>query len=99
MVDSKATGDPDCEGHDAWPEMHAADGPQTTALYTSAFAGTKSTGTDIGPLDVYQFFGIGGRDLGAFMTEAQFPRPAWLIYFRVERIDPEGIMFALIGKR
>lgn len=95
--DNSTACDPDREGHGAWHELHAADGPQATAFYTSAFAWTQSTGMDMGPMGVYQLFGIGGRDLGGIMTDAQFPRPAWLIYFRVDGIDQAAARITQAG--
>jgi predicted enzyme related to lactoylglutathione lyase len=42
---------------------------------------------DMGPMGVYQLMEIGGRDLGGIMTDPAFPRPAWLVYFRVQSIE------------
>ena len=42
---------------------------------------------DMGEMGVYQLMQIGGRDLGGIMSDAQFPRPAWLVYFRVDGIE------------
>ena len=42
---------------------------------------------DMGPMGVYQLFSVGGRDLGGIFTDANFPRPAWLVYFRVDGIE------------
>lgn len=79
--------DPDRAGHAAWHELHAADGPKATGFYTAQFGWSKTTGMDMGPMGVYQLFAIGGRDLGGIMTDTQFARPAWLVYFRVDGID------------
>ena len=79
--------DPDRIGHGAWHELHAADGQKATDFYTAQFGWQKSTGMDMGPMGIYQLIAIGGRDLGGIMTDARFPRPAWLVYFRVDGIE------------
>jgi predicted enzyme related to lactoylglutathione lyase len=79
--------DPDRAGHGAWHELHATDGPKATAFYSDQFGWRKSRGVDMGPMGTYQLFAIGGRDLGGIMTDAGFPRPAWLVYFRVDGIE------------
>ncbi|MEY2872854.1 MAG: hypothetical protein RLZZ373_225 [Pseudomonadota bacterium] len=79
--------DPDRIGHGAWHELHAADGPTATEFYSAQFGWEKSRGMDMGPMGVYQLFAIGGRDLGGIMTDGRFPRPAWLVYFRVDGIE------------
>jgi predicted enzyme related to lactoylglutathione lyase len=38
-------------------------------------------------MGIYQLFDVGGRNLGGIMTDTRFPRPAWLIYFRVDGIE------------
>jgi predicted enzyme related to lactoylglutathione lyase len=38
-------------------------------------------------MGVYQLFAVSGVDLGGIMTDRQFPRPAWLAYFRVDGIE------------
>jgi predicted enzyme related to lactoylglutathione lyase len=78
---------PDRAGHGAWHELHAADGTTATEFYTAAFGWAQSRGVDMGPMGLYQLFGIEGRDLGGIMTDARFPRPAWLMYFRVDGIE------------
>lgn len=79
--------DPERAGHGAWHELHAIDGAQAAAFYTATFAWDKSRGVDMGPMGLYQLFSVDGRDLGGFMTDAAFPRPAWLVYFRVDGIE------------
>lgn len=79
--------DPDRVGHGAWHELHAADGPKAADFYSAQFGWRKSRGVDMGPMGIYQLFAIGGRDLGGIMTDDRFPRPAWLIYFRVDGIE------------
>jgi uncharacterized protein len=78
---------PDRVGHGAWHELHAADGQKATDFYTAQFGWRKSRGMDMGPMGTYQLIAIGGRDLGGIMTDSRFPRPAWLVYFRVDGIE------------
>jgi predicted enzyme related to lactoylglutathione lyase len=85
--DEKSTAcDPDRAGHGAWHELHAADGPKATDFYSAQFGWGKSRSVDMGPMGTYQLIAIGGRDLGGIMTDGRFPRPAWLVYFRVDGI-------------
>jgi len=78
---------PDRAGHGAWHELHAANGPKATEFYTAQFGWGLSRGVDMGPMGIYQLIAIGGRDLGGIMTDPGFPRPAWLVYFRVDGIE------------
>jgi predicted enzyme related to lactoylglutathione lyase len=79
--------DPNRTGHGAWHELHAADGSKAVDFYTAQFGWTKAHGVDMGPMGIYQLFEIGGRGLGGIMTDRRFPRPAWLVYFRVDGIE------------
>ena len=74
-------------GHGAWHELHATDGPTAASFYQAHLGWNKSSAMDMGPMGVYQLMEIGGRDLGGIMTDAAFPRPAWLVYFRVQSIE------------
>lgn len=78
--------DPDRAGHGAWHELHASDGPKATDFYCAQFGWSKSRAVDMGPMGTYQLFDIGDRNLGGTMTDPHFPRPAWLVYFRVDGI-------------
>jgi predicted enzyme related to lactoylglutathione lyase len=89
--------DPDRPGHGAWHELHAADGPKATEFYTAQFGWGKSLGMDMGPMGIYQLFSIGGRDLGGIMTDPRFPRPAWLVYFRVDGIESAASRITAAG--
>ena len=86
--DEKSTAcNPDSAGHGAWHELHATDGVGAAAFYSEQFGWGKSHSVDMGPMGIYQLISIGGRDLGGIMTDARFPRPAWLVYFRVDGIE------------
>jgi predicted enzyme related to lactoylglutathione lyase len=74
-------------GHGAWHELHAADGPKATDFYMAQFGWGKSNAMDMGPMGVYQLFNGGGQELGGIFTDSGFPRPAWLVYFRVDGIE------------
>jgi predicted enzyme related to lactoylglutathione lyase len=89
--------DPNRAGHGAWHELHAADGPNATDFYSAQFGWKKSRGVDMGPMGTYQLFTIGGRDLGGIMTDTRFPRPAWLVYFRVDGIENAALRIAAAG--
>lgn len=78
---------PDSAGHGAWHELHAADGQKAIDFYRAQFGWGLSRGVDMGPMGIYQLFTVGGRDLGGIMTDTSFPRPAWLVYFRVDGIE------------
>ncbi|MFL6656962.1 MAG: VOC family protein [Massilia sp.] len=78
---------PNRPGHGAWHELHAQDGPQAVAFYTHQFGWGKSRGVDMGDMGIYQLFTVGDVDLGGIMTDQRFPRPAWLVYFRVDGIE------------
>jgi predicted enzyme related to lactoylglutathione lyase len=86
--DEKSTAyNPDSAGHGAWHELHATDGVSATDFYCGQFGWGKSSSVDMGPMGKYQLLSSGGRDLGGIMTDARFPRPAWLVYFRVDGIE------------
>ncbi|MEP6504073.1 MAG: VOC family protein [Betaproteobacteria bacterium] len=89
--------DPGKAGHGAWHELHAADGAQALGFYMDRFGWGKSGAVDIGPMGLYQLFTIDGRDMGGIMTDAAFPRPAWLVYFRVDGIERAAARIAEAG--
>jgi len=78
---------PERAGHGAWHELHASDGPQAVHFYTEQFDWRKGYAMDMGDMGIYQLFTVGDVDLGGIMTDQQFPRPAWLGYFRVDGIE------------
>jgi predicted enzyme related to lactoylglutathione lyase len=89
--------DPNRVGHGAWHELHAADGPKATEFYSTQFGWNKSGAVDMGPMGTYQLFTIGERELGGIMTDPRFPRPAWLVYFRVDGIESAARRIAAAG--
>jgi hypothetical protein len=78
---------PDLAGHGAWHELHATDGPRATDFYAAQFGWSRGQGVDMGPMGIYQLMTIDGRDMGGIFTDRNFPRPAWLVYFRVDGIE------------
>jgi predicted enzyme related to lactoylglutathione lyase len=48
-------------------------------------------------MGLYQLFSMEGRDLGGIMTDSQLPRPAWLVYFRVDGIERAAARIAQAG--
>jgi predicted enzyme related to lactoylglutathione lyase len=78
---------PNRAGHGAWHELHALDGAQATEFYTQQFGWGKSRAVDMGDIGMYQLFTVGDVDLGGIMTDQRFPKPAWLVYFRVDGIE------------
>lgn len=78
--------DPDRAGHGAWHELHSSDGPKATDFYCAQFGWSRSHAVDMGPMGTYQLIDIGARNLGGTMTDPHFPRPTWLVYFRVDGI-------------
>jgi predicted enzyme related to lactoylglutathione lyase len=89
--------DPERAGHGAWHELHAADGSKAAEFYTANFGWGKSGVVDMGPEGLYQLFGLDGRELGGIMTDARFPRPAWLVYFRADGIERAAVRIAEAG--
>jgi uncharacterized protein len=79
--------DPQQAGHGAWHELHAVDGPKAVDFYSAQFGWNKAHGVDMGSMGIYQLFEVDGRDLGGIMSDPRFPRPAWLLYFRVDGIE------------
>jgi predicted enzyme related to lactoylglutathione lyase len=88
---------PDRAGHGAWHELHTSDGAKATDFYCAQFGWSRSRAVDMGPMGNYQVIDIGGRDLGGTMTDSKFPRPAWLIYFRVDGIESAARRIAAAG--
>ncbi len=85
--ESSTACDPSRAGHGAWHELHAADGAKALGFYMEQFRWGKSGAVDMGPMGTYQLITIDSRDLGGIMTDTSFPRPAWLVYFRVDGIE------------
>jgi predicted enzyme related to lactoylglutathione lyase len=88
---------PDRAGHGAWHELHTSDGQKATDFYCAQFGWSRSRAVDMGSMGNYQLIDIGGRDLGGTMADPKFPRPAWLIYFRVDGIESAAARIIAAG--
>ena len=82
---------PGTPGHVGWHELLAGDGPAAFAFYASQFGWEKHEAMDMGPMGVYQMFGVAGSgsvSMGGMMTKTpETPHPHWLYYVNVEAID------------
>jgi predicted enzyme related to lactoylglutathione lyase len=85
--DTSKACDPTLAGHGAWHELHAADRAKAVDFYLTQFGWGLSGAVEMGPNDIYQLITIDGSNLGGIMTDTRFPRPAWLVYFRVDGIE------------
>lgn len=71
-----------------WHELHAADGADAWAFYSSLFGWTKADAMDMGEHGTYQMFAAGAEPIGGMMTRMpEMPAPCWVFYFNVEAID------------
>jgi len=65
----------------------AADGKKAFAFYGELFGWQKAE-ADIGALDTYQLFSVGGQTIGGMITKpAMVQVPFWLYYFNIGDID------------
>jgi predicted enzyme related to lactoylglutathione lyase len=79
--------DSDRLGHVGWHELLAADGKKAFAFYGELFGWQKAE-ADIGALDTYQLFSVGGQTIGGMITKpAMVQVPFWLYYFNIGDID------------
>jgi predicted enzyme related to lactoylglutathione lyase len=83
---------PGTPGQVGWHELHAGDGASAFDFYAKQFGWEKHEGMDMGPMGVYQLFGVAGsakdHSIGGMMTKMpQTPRPHWMYYFNVDAID------------
>ena len=89
--DARPAATPGTPGHVGWQELHAGDGPSAFAFYAGQFGWEKHEAMDMGPMGVYQLFGLAGSgnvSTGGMMTKTpETSRPHWLYYFNVEAID------------
>jgi len=76
-------------GHIGWHELYAGDLETDFGFYSALFSWKKHQAMDMGPMGVYQLFGMeDGSDIGGMMTRPkEVPVPAWLYYFNVGDID------------
>lgn len=80
---------PGTPGTVGWNELYAGEGVDAFNFYSKMFGWQKSRAMDMGPMGVYQIFGLEGRDIGGMMTKMEtMPVPFWNYYFTVEALDP-----------
>lgn len=88
---------PGTPGTVGWNELHSGDQPKATPFYGAQFGWIPIQAMDMGPMGVYQIYGLPGRAvnggtpkmLGGMMTKTpEMPTPPmWLYYFNVDDID------------
>lgn len=74
-------------GHAAWHELHTSDWKSAFDFYSASFGWAPGEAMDMGPMGTYQMFDVDGRAIGGMVNSPDFPRPAWLVYLRVDEID------------
>jgi len=75
-------------GRTGWHELHAADHEKAFAFYAALFGWQKKEAIDLGPMGIYQIFGLGDASIGGMFTKpAAEPAPYWLYYFNVAEIE------------
>jgi len=90
--------EPGTPGHCAWNELHARDGDAALAFYEKHFGWNHLRDFEMGPMGKYHIFSTDGAgDAGGIMSDASFPHPAWLFYFRVEEIEAAAARVTAAG--
>ncbi len=75
-------------GHVGWHELYARDGAAVFDFYAAMFGWEKKRAMDLGPMRVYQTFGLGDEELGGVMSMPPgVPMPHWKYYLGVGNID------------
>jgi uncharacterized protein len=100
--DEPPSAPPGTPGHVGWHELQAGDGVAAFAFYAGQFGWEKHEAMDMGPMGVYQLFGVAGSakdaSMGGMMTRTpETPRPHWLYYFNVDAIDAAIARIAAAG--
>jgi predicted enzyme related to lactoylglutathione lyase len=70
-----------------WHELHAVDAEKAFAFFSALFGWEKTDAMDMGPLGVYQLFGLKGTGTsigGMFNKLPAEPAPYWLYYINVD---------------
>jgi uncharacterized protein len=76
------------QGGVGWHELHAVDREKAFAFYAPLFGWKKTDAVDMGPMGIYQLFGLGETSMGGMFTKpAAEPAPYWLFYFNVPAIE------------
>lgn len=73
-------------GHAHWIELRTSDPAAAMAFYTRHFGWTPDRSMQMGEMGSYDLFARGGAQIGAMMSLAGPPRPAWMPYFGVNDV-------------
>jgi predicted enzyme related to lactoylglutathione lyase len=75
-------------GRVGWHELYAADLDAALAFYGALFGWEKQQSIDMGPMGIYQMYGLGETMLGGMMKKPpMMPQAAWGYYANVADID------------
>ncbi|HLH26741.1 MAG TPA: VOC family protein [Chloroflexota bacterium] len=75
-------------GRVGWHELYAVDQASVFASYAGLFGWQKEEAMDMGPMGVYQTFGLGGQMIGGMMNKPpEMPVAHWNYYFGVDSIE------------
>ena len=79
----------DAVGEFSWHELMTSDPESAFGFYSALFGWQKTDAMDMGPMGVYQMYGISGKTLGGYMkTPPTWQGPsAWLYYANVEKLS------------
>jgi predicted enzyme related to lactoylglutathione lyase len=76
--------DPKALGRVCWHELYARDGIEAFEFYAELFGWARKESFDLGPMGVYQTFGLGDEVLGGIMNKPpEAPVPHWNYYLHV----------------
>ncbi len=83
----------------SWHELTARDYKKAFDFYRTLFGWEKMTAHDMGPMGIYQIFGLGGHPLGGmYNASPSVPAPPhWLHYIRVESVDKSAPRVTQLG--
>ncbi|MFB3855278.1 MAG: VOC family protein [Vicinamibacterales bacterium] len=76
-------------GDFSWHELVTTDLDAAFRFYSALFGWEKTTAMDMGPMGVYQMYGVPGHELGGmFNRPPDIPAPPhWMLYVKVDDID------------
>jgi hypothetical protein len=75
-------------GDFSWHELITTDHETAFGFYADLFGWQRLEAIDMGPLGIYQLFGVGDTPLGGMMNRPEeMPVSAWLYYVRVADMD------------
>ena len=75
------------QGHGWWRELHTSHHDDAFAFYRDQFGWEEKDRMDMGPMGIYQIFGIDEEmGMGGMFNDGRKP-PHWLFYFWIDDID------------